>query len=560
MNTGLLINTFVGNVGVCLPPPKNAGQFSQRPFCKTSENANPPEASADNPFPTALPKTTTTDKMPIDAQSTPANKRPEEFRHTFQEKTMTEEPQKGQAGTGSNEKNAAFALPVQPSIVQSWLALYSQMVEHGKEGVARTVESKAGYELAQLLTDLKPRKNPAVIGRTAKPAGTEPLLSLNKSQFGLEGVLLFTSRSTLGAGTKPDEGKISGEAQISNRTFIPSKGLIDVESGKKLIPQALTANGKTITNGEKQRMVVNPDVSGGQKAPILKHDFPVVQEKSAELQLKASFNSIVEKPTSNKGDVFQQNQVPVLENAAKGDSGQVLSESLAVSAKEQSGNPLGDSLLHKLNTAQVRIFTDETKNGGSSTSNSGSNFEQMLSPNNAQSPVAEQPLVFTPTAKTADNASPSYVSLSIGEQIQNSINSSLRQGDQQITVLLNPPELGKVCMKFQEHGDQITALLEVDKAQTRYEIQQALPQIVRNLADSGIQIKRLEVVLADQMEQQPYKDQLLQDGWYEQQAGAEGSNPNPFGTNEWLTNDSTYSGFPEREEMLITDDSVNMLI
>ena len=184
----------------------------------------------------------------------------------------------------------------------------------------------------------------------------------------------------------------------------------------------------------------------------------------------------------------------------------------------------------------------------------------MLSPNNAQSPVAEQPLVFTPTAKTADNASPSYVSLSISEQIQNSINSSLRQGDQQITVLLNPPELGKVCMKFQEHGDQITALLEVDKAQTRYEIQQALPQIVRNLADSGIQIKRLEVVLADQPEQQPYKDQLLQDGWYEQQTGADGSNPNPVGTNEWLTNDSSYPGFLEREEMLVTDDSVNVLI
>jgi len=498
--------------------------------------------------------------MPADAQSTPTNKPPEEFRHTFQEKTMTAEPQKGQADTGSNDQNPTFGVPAQPSIVQSWLALYSQMVEHGKEGVARKVESKAGYELAQLLTDLKPHKSPAVIGPTAKPAETEPLLTLNKGQFGLEGVLLFTSRSTLGAGTKPEEGKIAGKVQISNRTFIPPKGLIDIGSGKKLVPKALTANGKTITDGEKQRMVVNPDVSGSQKAPVLNHSFPVVQEKSAELQLKASFSPIVEKPTSNKADVVRQNQVPVLQNAAKGDSGQVLSESLAVSAKEQSGNPLGDSILHKLNAAQVRISTDETKDGGTSTSNSASNFEQMLSPNNAQTPVAEQTLVFTPTAKTADNASPSYVSLSISEQIQNSINSSLRQGDRQITVLLNPPELGKVCIKFQEHGDQITGLLEVDKTQTRYEIQQALPQIVRNLADSGIQIKRLEVVLADQPEQQPYKDQLLQEGWYEQQAGAEGSNPNPVGTNEWLTNDSSYSGFQEREEMLITDDSVNVLI
>ena len=94
------------------------------------------------------------------------------------------------------------------------------------------------------------------------------------------------------------------------------------------------------------------------------------------------------------------------------------------------------------------------------------------------------------------------------------------------------------------------------------EIQQLLPQIIRNLQDSGVQIKRLEVQLSDQPEQQLFRDQSLQDGWAGQQPGTERGNPNPdtVGTNKWLTNDSTYAGFPEQQEMLVTDDSIDILI
>jgi len=186
---------------------------------------------------------------------------------------------------------------------------------------------------------------------------------------------------------------------------------------------------------------------------------------------------------------------------------------------------LENPTVQELNVTAVQVSTGQTKNRGSSTSNesSDSNLEQILSHNNPQTPVTEQSPNSAAGAKTAalpGQTSPSSVSAEIGKQILESIHSSLSQQgqDQQITIRLNPPELGKVFIKFDERDSQIIGLLEVSKPQTRIEIQQALPQIIQNLQDSGIHIKRLEVVLseAEQPEQEALKDQSLQNGWTQQ--------------------------------------------
>ena len=481
-------------------------------------------------------------------------------------------------------------------------------MEHGEKGPVRVTEPKAGHKLTQPTANLKTDKFPPGTGLTAKPVEKEPLLTIDKGRLEPKGVLLDTSTDTLITNTQAGEGKDAGKIQMSNKTLISTKGLINQESGKGLMPETLTTDGKTATAGEKPAitdtsaasdgqktpslsgkelmpeattgsktatagekpaMAEEPAISSGQKAPLLNDNVPAVEGKPSESEPKILVGSekstpVAEKSSCNKADAPQQGPDSILQNVAKRESGQILSESSPGNPKEQSDNPSGDSLLHKLNPAQVQISTNQTKDRGSSTSNNSSNsdFEQILPSSDAQTPVSDQTSAFGPVAKTADNTSPGNVSTSISKQIQGSINSLSRQGDQQITIHLNPPELGKVYIKFQEQGGQITGLLEVDKIQTRVEIQQALPQIIQNLADSGIQIKRLEVVLTDQPEQQLYKEQSLQDGWAGQQPGTERGNPNSDAveTNEWLTNDSTYAGFPEPQEMLITDDSIDILI
>ena len=206
------------------------------------------------------------------------------------------------------------------------------------------------------------------------------------------------------------------------------------------------------------------------------------------------------------------------------------------------------------------MCTGQTKDHGNSAAenNANSNFEQIPFHNTAQTPVTEQLFLSSQATKTTDSVSTDDVSTSIGTQIQEHIHSSLRQGDQQITIRLNPPELGKVFVRFQEQEDQITGLLEVSKAQTRYEIEHALPQIIRNLQDSGIPIKRLEVVLTDQSEQPAYKDQSLRDGSYQPQTFSEGNHPHNTTANGWATNDDSHPDILE-PQVQITDNRIDML-
>jgi len=614
----------VGNVGAGLTPSKpiaaqNRGQFAPAP-ADDQQHANTPEP-------------TTTDNTLTIAQNEHINKPPQEFRYTLRKKTMTEGPQKGQVDIESKSQSPTSNKAQQPDVVQTWLAQHS-LVEHGKKGVARKMGPKAGYELAQLLANLRTGKSPPGTGPTAKPVAKEPLLTVDKGQIGLKAVLPDTSAGTLVTDTQPAERKNAGKIQVSNK-ILSTKGLINQQNGKELDSEALTADGKTTPAGEKPAIAgtsvtsgsqktpvlsgqkLTPEtptaggktavagektaitdvqaISGSQKTPVSNDSFPAVQDKSAAprqkvpvdlekpaliaekpeqgsrtfptaAENKGVFNSQTNKADTENKDVFnsQTNKADTAQRSHPGTPG--LSELMDGSGKEQADNPSGKLLLQNLNQAQVQVSTGQTKDNRSSTSgnSSNSNFEQILS-NNAQAPVAEQTSASVQTAKAANNASAGNPFTSVSEQLQESIHTSLRQGDQQLTIRLNPPELGRVFIKFQGKGDQITGLLEVDRAQTRYEIEQALPQIIRNLAECGVQIKRLEVVLTNQQEHHAFKDPSLaaeQDGWAGQQDGAEGNNPNhdTFGTNEWLTDDPNYSGFSEPQEMLIADDFVDVLV
>ena len=188
--------------------------------------------------------------------------------------------------------------------------------------------------------------------------------------------------------------------------------------------------------------------------------------------------------------------------------------------------------------------------------------DQILVANNIQPAIAEQAptpadsVTFAKTTATADS------SADIGNQIQESIQSSLRSDGQQIVVRLNPPELGRVAVKFTDQGGEITGLLQVDKLQTRDQLQQALPEIIQNLQDSGISVKRIEVVLTNQQQQYTSKDQSSttgQDNFSGQQSSADQGQQSGNTYNQWLTN-TDYGIEAGEPNMQFTDTSINMLV
>jgi flagellar hook-length control protein FliK len=108
-----------------------------------------------------------------------------------------------------------------------------------------------------------------------------------------------------------------------------------------------------------------------------------------------------------------------------------------------------------------------------------------------------QPVIVGPGTATTNSTSTQDTTASLREQICMSVQNAVQQGQRQITIDLNPPELGKVSIKFTEQGGQLTGSLEVTNPQTRADIQQAMPEVLRSLELSGISVKRIDVSLSD---------------------------------------------------------------
>jgi len=593
MNTNLLAigNIFAGTSGIGQGPAKPAAIRNSKQFSSpTLDN---------RPFTNAR-GTETVDNTLVNPNNGPNNGQPSEFGPT----PGTKVPQKGENNTNATKQNLTQIPTEQPSIIQIWLAQYSLNLEHGKEGVARKVVPKAGYELAQSLNNLRPDKSLSHAVKTAKTQISETVPIINQKQIGLKTALPVTSKKP------PNEAEHTNRIQISNAKLPAVRGVTDQQSGEGLPLEGhvrtqnriTTANGKPeavpvskafssqqspslategfksqahvdaageITNViQKPSIARKPVVPVDQKAPLVNPNIPRIQDKPSGPQFQfvridpEQSPLIAEHAVANKTAASQ----PIRTQT------QHLSGPLADDVIEQGDNFRGKSASQQLHHPQFHVSTGQTKDRGSSASdsNSDSGFEQILSGNTTATYIAEQTSAF-PEAIKADNmpaqTSSSDVSASITEQILESINSpsSQQAGTQQITIRLNPPELGKVFIKFEEQENQITGLLEVSKAQTRYEVEQALPQIIQSLADSGIQVRRLEVMLTNQNEQQSYRDESLQDGTFQQHHDfPEGSNPDNHDTvatneSDIFGHDGSYWGNLE-PQMQITDNSINVLI
>ncbi len=176
----------------------------------------------------------------------------------------------------------------------------------------------------------------------------------------------------------------------------------------------------------------------------------------------------------------------------------------------------------------------------------------------------------SPAAQTVKpaggNQTPSE-SADVARQVQESFSTAVRQGEQQITIRLNPPELGSVQMSIKEQGDQITGLLEVTEMQTRAEIQQTLPQIVRNLQDMGIDVKRLDVTLVSEQDHHASMGQTLteqRENWNggdgSGNGGTQAEESNWFQTTGWLPGSNGYTDAQGAYASYVTDSSINMLV
>ncbi|MBL7185330.1 MAG: flagellar hook-length control protein FliK [Phycisphaerae bacterium] len=447
----------------------------------------------------------------------PTNQGRKDFNEVIRKKTKPKGAQETPNRGKPTEQNAKSNRVDQPSAVHTWLAQHSIAAQHTPKGNN---------------TGTIPRSNntvPVTKGANAK----EPMPE----------VPVETAGKTTNAGTKPSIAEIPAAANTHKTPASNAKDLVGETFGD--------GNAKTAHTGEKAAMAADLPATAQAKPSQTQAQLPAAdrQGSAATAEIEADPGAAAAAQTPSKSPSLNSRKP----------------------AHNSSHVSNGSDGRH-LNAAAVRAATGQTEGGGGSNSNGSLNSgsEQMLSHTAPQTPIEQPSTIFAVDARTASPPEQTLVadrSPSVGDQILDSVRSSLSQqtGDRQITIQLHPPELGKVSVKFQEQDAQITGTLEVSKAQTRSEIEQALPQIIRNLADSGIEIKRLEVVLSEdeQSRQQAFKDRSLQDGAFQQHNSANSdSSPNEHrtvGTYYRLANDGGYQSITELQEMLVTDNSINML-
>lgn len=111
-------------------------------------------------------------------------------------------------------------------------------------------------------------------------------------------------------------------------------------------------------------------------------------------------------------------------------------------------------------------------------------------------------------------ASTPTVDVSLAHQIAQTVRSSGVKLDRQIIVSLEPPELGRVKVSLRASGNRVRGVLEADNPETLRRLEREAPALAERLQEAGVQIRRLDVVLAKEQSRgdSAYEDPLARDG------------------------------------------------
>jgi flagellar hook-length control protein FliK len=540
MNTSLAANLFIVGQGNFEAKPalnnQRTGNFNLGPAKKTTDIQDDPQS--------------------LDETQSPIKKSTQDFCETLRKKTTSEEPKKDDSEAGaSTEVNFAENDSVQNTPVENLL-------------------HKKPKEILPLTNTTKAVKIPELIKKLENNKPTNEQLPLKAENDIPEDITkTIIPENTQNPKPTPVEGK-QALTITQNTQESAAQPKINNSKAKDFVSPELTVN-KNNPVGKNNNITVQPQ-SENSKATSLP-EIAVVEEPENPTK-KNHVQTVLQTVRQPVQQPVQQNQQIAVPSKQRPDksvnnlknnsntSNSPLSEAPAKTA-ESNSNASVENLpknVHLSETAEQPASSKSQKFTAIKDSNTNSStFDQAFSTNTTPSsevntsPSAAQ--VVTPNY----NPMPEDISQSLNKQLQESIQSTLRQGQEQITIKLNPPELGKVVIRFQEQDNQITGVLEVSKTQTRYEIEQALPQIVRNLQDAGVQIKKLEIVLDQNNQQYAQKDQSHFEGFNgnndSSTSGHSGNNPASTAYNDFIPETEIYSGFDTGGEFYYAESGVNML-
>jgi len=537
-----------------------------------AKNEKPDFTPADSHYETANNETTKADnESPVSEQNETGNDQSQDFDNTFDEKTKTSTDNEAQAEQKTENKNdeAVSALPSeQPFTLDELLAASSANVK------TSTVASLVGQIAKPIITEPVITKPVITKSDTGKPVIAESVITKPEITKSEQTTLENTEKQQASDNapvvnnklTDPDEIAANSSEEMvlkDSPVIIPGQDP-NPQSGKELVPEIVTSNNQITADSERLDVANKPIVPDSPQTQLPNTQFAAAGDQSSNSQEKI----LVGQESPVPAAAAEETTPHKAHTGEKDLRGQTELFELPEKSRFQIGDLQARSIAQKMSPQQRQLSATQIENHNNLLSNHGSNpdmeqGEQVFVGGNVQSGITEQSSAPPPASTAFSNiAGSSYSGNRVSEQIQESINSSIRQGSQQIIIRLNPPELGKVAIKFTEQGNDIMGLLQVDKPQTRDQIQQALPEIIQNLQNSGITIKKLEVVLTNQQEEYTPKEQSSTAGQGDFSGQQNSTNPdlqrNNAAYNQWQENVVSVKEFTG-SQMHFTDNSINML-
>ncbi|HUT30691.1 MAG TPA: flagellar hook-length control protein FliK [Sedimentisphaerales bacterium] len=525
-----------------------------------------------------------TDNKPTDAISGQPNPTSNRAERPAEKPATPATPPNAEPSEKPEKQTPASQTPSPSDLARLWLSTYSLNPEGAKEVQAMNMQPKAGRDLAQLIADARAARLGPGAADKANPTGkVAPLTTADK--IASKAAPPDPLAANLAAANKNTHTN-NPAAHVSTAVPTTPQNAADKQAAKEAVSNLLnnagnqkpSTDGKTAsaqtsasaallpaekpaseaaTKSEARTKLLDKQLSAADKSllaadsrtPASKDVLSPARPETSQVPSQLTQANPAKSPTSPEHRAEQQSNMNRSALMPDGDQRQQTARNAATDA-----NPKSPAL------EAFRITAGQKGATAASKDRSGSGPEQTPLQHNTQPAVVQTTSnTSAQTARAANNTPPQQNF--VGEQLTEQIRTSLRQGDQQITIRLNPPELGKVLIRFQEQNDQITGLLEVSRTQTRYEIEQALPQIIRTLHDAGVQVRRLEVVLNDQAQHQGFKEQsqMLQDGSFNERTFNQTDSTHRQPSDEWLPTD-TASVDVYQPQLFVTEDSINMLI
>ncbi len=361
----------------------------------------------------------------------------------------------------------------------------TSLTESENQIVAPNTNAQSSQQ-KQPATELQGEQNPLIkAGRQTKNQSLKMTESQNKNSEGHKIILNLLTKQKAGLQQNPDSSNVA-------------KAVNKQEANSSQASASTTSMQET--TAKQNQPSKQPETSDNPKAAALQaQDNPSNKPgKTAAKNTPDNNNprqeSAKSSNTSTQTKIEEYEKFSTHKNNTPADADGYKSNTQTKSSQQ--------STAEKLNNTQPRSVRNESKNSQSSFSRENLLQSQAHSSQDAQT--------VNPARQSVKSQMDSNVT-DVARQIQESITSTLHQGRSRITVRLNPPELGKINISFQQNGQEITGLVEAARPETKYQIDRAVYEIMQNLEEAGIQLAKIEVTESqrNQTNQQDSRQQPL---------------------------------------------------